>query len=275
MKSQKLFALTGVVRGAARVVYEDIGGTLAVELSPRGAGEYEAWLAARTGPLLRAPLGAAMTAHLPAGVKEVDCVFITDAGRIVASGGNGFSRAQMESAALRVQLTLAQSAQAQRTAQPPQPAPAQVEQLLPPDTADVPEEDALPVAKVTIPASKAADFPLEGLPDAWRKREREERALRMVRDASVDPQLRSEAAMSILSMANSLYHPVRADDAQVSYVEQNASVRKSVPINADRSVRPSMAHSGKPMQPAQRNGAYPPANPQRSRGSRGRTGRSR
>ncbi|HOS18414.1 MAG TPA: hypothetical protein PK438_03935, partial [Clostridia bacterium] len=108
MPNRKLFALQGEARGAARLSYEGSSGALAVELLPRGDGEYVAWLVHGAGALLRAPLGPAMTASLPANAKDASGVLVSRAGKIVASGFSGLTRAQMEAAALRVQLALAQ-----------------------------------------------------------------------------------------------------------------------------------------------------------------------
>jgi hypothetical protein len=287
MRNRKLFALNGEARGAARLEYEDIGGTLAVELAPRGAGEYEAWLVPPKGPLLRAALGPAMTAAVPAAAKDASGVFVTGAGRIVAGGGIGLTRADMESAALRVQLALAEGRRAAelRKKEHVQPEPPEVQQTRTKETPEaeaavsvqseaVPERErpAAPLARETIPASRVAESRFGETPDARLRRMREERAAQIVREASAGPEVKSRAAMSIASAANRLFYPTEADYAQTSYAEPKAAVQRPVPNNAGQSVRRNMANAKKPMQPAQRGGAYPPMNRQRSRMPRGRSG---
>lgn len=292
MRNRKLFALNGEARGAARLEYEDIGGTLAVELAPRGAGEYEAWLVPPKGPLLRGVLGSAMTIAVPAAAKDASGVFVTGAGRIVASGGIGLTRAEMESAALRVQLALAEGrrvkeprereqvqpeppgARQTRIQEAPEAEENQAEAAVPTEAGTVPERErpAAPPVRETIPASRVAESLFGEMPDVRLRRMREERAAQIVREASAGPELKSRAAMSIASAANRLFYPAEADYAQTSYAEPKAAVQRPVPNNAGQGVRRNMANAKKPMQPAQRGGAYPPANRQRSRMPRGRSG---
>ena len=226
MGCSKLFALRGEARGAARLDCEKAGGTLAVAFTPRGDETYEAWLVTPKGPLLRAPLGASLTAAVPADAKDACGVFVTGAGRIVAGGGSGLSRAEMESATLRVQLALSESArpaqrareietaqeiektQAVETAREAEKeAAAQTEPAAQAAAPPEREQTAAHSARVTIPASRVAETIFAEMPDAWRRQVREQRAAQIVREASPGPPLKSRAAMSIASSANRLFFP--------------------------------------------------------------------
>ncbi len=294
MGCSKLFALRGEARGAARLDCEKAGGTLAVAFTPRGDETYEAWLVTPKGPLLRAPLGASLTAAVPADAKDACGVFVTGAGRIVAGGGSGLSRAEMESATLRVQLALSESArpaqrareietaqeiettQAVETAREAEKeAAAQTEPAAQAAAPPEREQTAAHSARVTIPASRVAETTFAEMPDAWRRHVREQRAAQIVREASPGPPLKSRAAMSIASSANRLFFPANAGDAQTAYAEPRAAAQKPAANNAGQGVRRSMANAQKPMQPMRPGGAYEPANRQQPRNPRGRSGRPR
>lgn len=289
MRNQKLFALTGSVRGAARLVYgESGGGTLAVELSPRGTGdygEYDAWLAAPSEPLLRASLGPAMTAAMPAAAINASGLFISREGKIIASGSSGLSRADMESAALRVQLSLAHDTKAAETKRSAEEKSAGIPEVVqkeaqpvsvaepkePPQSAQSAGNDG----RATIPANRASGSPFSGMPDGWQKQLRDERAERLVREASVGPELRSRAAMTISTTASRLFSPTDADYAESAFIEQGANTRMPRAGNANQGIKRSMANAGKPVPPAQKNGVYPPAGGMCRRTPRGRFGKPR
>lgn len=293
MRSQKLFALQGEVRGAARLVYGDMGGTLAVELVPRGAGECEAWLIAGRGPVFHAPLGPAMTASVPANLPDAAGVFISRAGRIVASGSSGLPRADMEAAALRVQLALAERANSPReaagTEAPPRAADAgtNANAAVKPETA----ADAKPAAnaeaapahktppaagrKNTIPAHTVAKTPFS-VPSVQAPVEsRDAHAARVLREAHAGPAVKSEAALSIVSMANRLFNPREAEEAEHAFVQSRAPVQKPSQQGAGPGMKRNMVNARQPMQPARKNAPVPPFGPPRSKGPRNRSGRPR
>lgn len=291
MKNQKLFALQGEVRGAAKLVCEGAAGTLAVELSPRPGGEYEAWLVPSSGALLRAPLGPAMSAALPAQAKNAAGVFISRAGKIVASGASGLTRLQMEAAALRVQLALTEAAKAK----------AAPEARLPEPTVPVGQESAAPVRREvpppspekpiqaqktqdsaksreqrnTVPASRAGDTSFSSPAAAMSAKMREERAERLMREALRVPEVKSEAALSIVSMANRLFTPTGRDDGETAYVEKGANTQKPASSTPGYGVRRSVKNMRSPVPPSGRHGAYPPASRAHPGRSRGRSGRPR
>lgn len=318
MRSQKLFALKGEARGAARLVYEGGDGMLSVDIAPRGAEECEAWLVPMKGQLLRAPLGPTMTAVVPPNAAEAAGVFISRAGKIIASGSNGLPRADMESAALRVQLALAHDAkkarlaeekpadapekretppkaEAPKVAKPPD-APARENQTevriryAPPlEPAAQPDEEHAAVNRsVTdtaqqraqareniVMASRAHATPFPHIQSDDMARLREERAKRAVREALVDPKVKSEAAQSILSMANRLFYPTHEEDAPNAFIEKEAAAQKPTTPAPGQGVKRSMNRMGTPVPPAQKNGAYPPARPGNRRAPRGRFNRPR
>ncbi len=302
MRSQKLFALQGEVRGAARLVYGDMGGTLAVELVPREADGYEAWLIAGRGPVFHALLGPAMTASVPANLPDAAGVFISRAGRIIASGNSGLPRADMEAAALRVQLALAESAKIPReaagTEAPPRAADAGTNAnaaVKPEATADAkpaanaaaaPAHKTPPAAgrKNTIPAHTVAKTPFS-VPsvqapvesrDAHAARVlRDAHAARVLREAHAGPAVKSEAALSIVSTANRLFNPREAEESQNAFVQGRAPVQKPSQQGAGPGMKRNMANARQPMQPARKNAPVPPFGPPRSKGPRNRSGRPR
>lgn len=324
MRSQKLFALKGEARGAARLVYEGGGGTLSVDIAPRGAEECEAWLVPMKGQLLRAPLGPTMTAAVPPNAAEAAGVFISRAGKIIASGSNGLPRADMESAALRVQLALAHDAKKARLAeQKPADAPEKPKTppaaATPPPNAETPKEAKPPDVPVRenqtevriryappsepaaqpneehaavkssvitakqraetreniVMASRAHTTPFPHIQSDDMARLREERAKRAVREALVDPKVKSEAAQSILSMANRLFYPTHEEDTPNAFIEKEAAAQKPTTPAPGQGVKRSMNRMGTPVPPAQKNGAYPPARPGNRRAPRGRFNRPR
>lgn len=315
MKSQTLFALTGEARGAARLVYDKEGGTLAVEIAARGAGDCEAWLVPRHGALFRAPLGPAMSAAVPAQAKGAAGIFIASAGKIIASGGNGLTKADMETAALRVQLALAGAKKeppAPEAQKPPAPKrelrslepvweePAPKRETRTPEPEQAPEAPAAPerqacesappraaryeasapdaraafaqtqTQKPPIPAGRASDSP-----ETPAHCPKEERAKRLMRDASSGPAVQSEAARSIVSMANSLFHPPGEEERAFAYVEAPApkQAQGAQGTQGAQGMRQNLSNARAPMPGATKHAAQPPFNQPRRRGPRRCPGR--
>lgn len=291
MPNRKLFALQGEARGAARLSYEGSSGALAVELLPRGDGEYVAWLVHGAGALLRAPLGPAMTASLPANAKDASGVLVSRAGKIVASGFSGLTRAQMEAAALRVQLALAQGsgpkppAARQRAEEPvraaeaaaapePEAVSPKPAQARPPQAQGQTQAQTQAQRERIVPASRAAETPFSSPAGANRSIKREERAERLMREALRMPDVKSEAALSIVSMANRLFTPSGKEGAETAYVEKGAGTQKPAPSTQGYGVRRSVRNARAPFPPAGRHGVYPSVS-RNARQPRGRSGRPR
>ena len=253
MKTQKLFALTGTARGAARLTLDENGGTLAVELAGyRGA--CEAWLVLQGGALLHAPLGPAMRAAVPAKARDAAGVFLSSEGAIIARGGNGLSAAQMDAASLGVLAQLAQ--RKKETAPPePQPLPPRAEQTAP---QQAPRENRA----ATLPAGSAGACGRLAAPG-------EARTVQMLREER--PPVESEAARAIVSMANRLFYPPGADDAPAAYLETHVRAAGThTPAGCPYCAPPA---GQKPMPPAPKHGAHPPMYGPRRRRPRGRSGR--
>ena len=266
MQNRKLFALQGAARGAARLSHEGSSGALVVELVPREVGEYEAWLVRSAGAVLCAPLGPAMTASLPADAKDASGVFVSRAGKIVASGFSGLTRAEMEAAALRVQLALAQGGEPRLSAMPVHPfEPARIQEpeAASPKPAVAPQPQAQPYAppqtrrESTIPANRAAQTPFAFPAGMNRAIGREERAERLMHEALRMPEVKSEAALSIVSTANRLFAPLGRDSADSAYVEKGANGQKPAPNAPGYGIRRNVKNARAPMPPAGRHGIYP------------------
>jgi hypothetical protein len=275
-----LFALRGEARGAARLSHEGSSGALVVELVPREGGEYEAWLVRNAGAVLRAPLGPAMTASLPADAKDASGVFVSRAGKIVASGFSGLTRAEMEAAALRVQLALAQGSGNKPAAVPVRPVePVRVREpeAASPKPAGTPQPQAQSYAppqarrENIVPASRASQMPFSSPAGTNRAAGREERAERLMREALRMPEVKSEAALSIVSAANRLFTPSGRDNAENAYIEKGANGQKPAPNAPGYGVRRSVKNARAPMPPAGRHGIYPSVTRSR-RQPRGRPG---
>ncbi len=286
MKSQTLFALNGEARGAARLMHDGESGTLAVEIAARATEDCEAWLVPRCGALLRAPLGPAMRAAVPAQAKGAAGIFIASGGKIISSGGNGLTKADMESAALRVQLALASARkEAPVPAAHEPPAPKKDLRSLEPAWEDpaplreqrAPEPAGEPDARAAFAQTQthASPIPANGAsrscpPPA--QRPDEQSAERLLREAGTGPAVRSEAARSIVSLANSLFHPPAQEEHEFAYVQAPA-VTQAQRTPGAQGMRQSLSNAQPPMQSAPQHGAQQPFNRQRRRSPRRCPGR--
>lgn len=259
MKTQKLFALTGTARGAARLTLDENGGTLAVELAGyRGA--CEAWLVLQGGALLHAPLGPAMRAAVPAKARDAAGVFLSSGGAIIARGGNGLSAAQMDAASLRV---LAQLAQRKKETAPPelQTLPPRAEQAAPAQAAP-PQQASKENRASTLPAGSAGACGRPAAPGGAR-------TAQMLREEG--PPVESDAARAIVSMANRLFYPPGADDAPAAYLQTHVRAAGThTPAGCPHCAPPA---GQKPTPPAAKHGAHPPMYGPHKRHPRGRSGR--
>ncbi len=189
MRMQKLFAMKGQCRGAARAVSEGRGSRLTVEIYP-AVRDARIYASSVSGALNSGKLTAATGASLgDIPPEDIGAVFVTEGGRIVASGANGVTACQFEAAALKVRLALAK--ETDKAA--PQAGTAAREVVA--HTAHVSENKprAVPVLQE---AGKAV--PLE------------QTAGQAKRNA-VEPVPQSRAGAAIVSRANSLFSPEESD----------------------------------------------------------------